>query len=55
VPTFLRPGSRVWTHWNRAAVEVLHGLRAALDECIEAVERSGRRREAGPLKRIEVR
>jgi len=55
VPGFLRPGSRSWIHWNRATVEILQGFRAALDECIDATERAGRRREAGQLRRIEVR
>ena len=54
VPFFLRPTSKAWPHWNRAAIEFLHGVRAAIDECIEEIERPGRRREAGTLKRIEV-
>ena len=54
LPSFLRPTSKAWIHWNRAAVEFLHGVRAVLDECIEEIERSARQRAAGRLKRIEV-
>ena len=54
LPTFLRPTSKAWVHWNRASVEFLEGIRAAIDECIDDMERAARRREAGGLKRIQV-
>jgi hypothetical protein len=55
LPHFLRPRSKAWGHWNRAAIEFLHGWRAVLEECIEEIERPGRRQEERKLKRIRVR
>ena len=55
LPHFLRPKSKAWGHWNRAAIEFLHGWRAALEECIAEIERPERRQEERRLKRIRVR
>ena len=54
LPSFLLANSRAWPHWNRAAIEFDEGVRAAVDECIEEIERAARRRRGGNLKRIEV-
>lgn len=54
LPPFLRPSARAWKHFQAAGIEFCEGLRVALEESIEKMRRSSRRRPAGELTRIRV-